>query len=56
MAWEYKTVWLPRAEPDESWDDQGKRWSEQLTALGAEGWEIAYFLPPWVALKRRVET
>jgi hypothetical protein len=40
MTWEYKTVWLPKGEPSESWEDQAQRWSKQLTELGAEGWEI----------------
>jgi hypothetical protein len=55
-VWEYKTIRLRQAEPQESWDQQSDGWSQQLTALGLEGWEIIQVeLPYWVILRRSAQ-
>jgi hypothetical protein len=56
VVWEYKTVYLERDEKPQTWAEEAKGYSRQLTKAAEGGWEITHVQMPWVVFKRpRVE-
>jgi Domain of unknown function (DUF4177) len=53
MTYEYKTIRLTRDDEAMTWAEEGESYSQQLTQVAAEGWELVSVDPwPWMVFRR----